>query len=192
MKKIISSALLLLAMGMPLQAQVYKDVDKTPKERLDDFLGETEQGMKKAGKTIGDFLGINSKTETDEVEVDGVRYMPLHTVNVFYADSTGMIERCRTDFARRYPRATILSVAIPQETWTETVVKENKRITAYKRTAYCYVLGRDGADGYINARYVFRQQRKPGNRWVSPASSWPGFERADAIPNIHFSKLNKH
>lgn len=183
--------MLLLALGQPLQAQVYKDVDKSPKERLDDFLGETEEGMKKAGKTISDFLGIKSKSGDDEVEIDGVKYMRLYTVNLFYADSTGMTDLCRTDFARRYPRATVVSVAIPQEGWTETAVKENKRIAAYRRTAYCYVLGRDGADGYINARYVFRQQRRPGNPWVASTGSWPRFERADAIPNVHFSKLNK-
>lgn len=178
-------------LAAPLQAQVYKDVDKTPKERLNDFLGETEKGMRKAGKTISNFLGIESKSSADDIEIDGVKYMPLHTVNLFYADSTGMIARCKADFKRRYSAATVVAVAIPQETWTETVIKENKKITTYKRTAYCYVLAKDGTDGYINARYVFKELRKPGSPWVKPEESWPGFERADAIPNVHFKQLNK-
>lgn len=184
-------ALALLIFTMPAYAQTTVKDNKTPKERLQDFLGETQRGMEEAGKTISDFFNSEFNSSSDEINIDGVRYMKLHTVNMFYADSVGMLNLCRQDFARRYPKAKILSVAIPQEKWIDTASKEGGKITAYKREVNCYVLGKDGTDGYINARYSFKSMREPGNSWVKPKEYWPHFDRADAIPNVHFKQLNK-
>ncbi|MDT3387177.1 MAG: hypothetical protein LIR46_05360 [Bacteroidota bacterium] len=189
MKTRILTVLMLLAMVAPLSAQVYKEVDKSPKERLQDFLDETATGINKAGKTIGDFLGINAEGTGDEVKIDGVKYMRIYTSNLFYADSTDMLTLCRKDFAQRYPQAEIVSVVIPQRSWNQTALKEGSKITAYKRMALCYVLAKDGKDGYINARYSFRQLRNPGKRWTTPEGYWPRFDRADAIPNVHYEQL---
>jgi hypothetical protein len=102
-----------------------------------------------------------------------------------------MYKACRDDFAKRYDATTIVSVAIPQEDWLETAILEKKKVVMYKREALCYVLGKDGKDGYINARYSFIQYRKPGKKWLASASHWPKFERADAIPNVHYNRLKK-
>ena len=191
MKRKITTACALLLMALSMHAQVYKEVDKTPGERLGTLLKDFEKGMKKTGESLSDLLGLEGKTDSTLIEIDGVRYMPVYTVDRFTADSLSMYEACRKDFAKRYNAATIVSVAIPQEDWLETVVMENKKVAMYKRKAYCYVLGKDGKDGYINARYSFIQYRKPGNRWLSAAGYWPKFERADAIPIMHYKRLKK-
>lgn len=189
MKKNMTMTLVLLALAAPMHAQVYKDTDKTPKERLNTLLGDFKKGMKKTGESLSGLLGIEGTGDSTLVEIDGVKYMPIHTTNRFSADSAGMYRAARADFARRYEDATIVSVVIPQDSWRETVLTENKRVTMYKRTVFCYVLAKDGADGYIHARYSFRQLRKPGKRWLAPEGYWPRFERADAIPTAHYQRL---
>lgn len=181
--------LALLCMAAPMQAQVYKDTKSSPKKRLNTLLGDLKRGMQKTGESLSGLLGLGETTDTTLIEIDGMEYMPVHTVNLFHADSVAMYAACRRDFARRYEHATIVSVVIPQADWRETAISENKKIKMYKRKAYCYVLAKDGADGYINARYAFVQLRKPGKRWLAPEGYWPRFERADAIPTVHYQKL---
>ena len=184
-------ALWLLAVTLPMNAQVYKETDKSVKTRITELYGHARNGVQKAGKDISDFLGFESRKDSDLVEIDGVKYMPLYTRNLFYADSTGMLAECRKAFKARYPKARILSVAIPQKSWIETAVKDDDRIVAYKRLAYCFVLAADGSDGYINAKYSFKGMREPGQEWVMPKEYWPHFEKADAIPNIHYKELKE-
>lgn len=191
MKKMMITALGMLMMAAPMYAQVYKDVDKTPKERLNTLLDDIKKGVKKTGESLNDLLGLENKADVEWVEIDGVKYMPVYTTDLFVPDSAGMYRACREDFAKRYENASVISVVIPQEDWKETVVTENKKVTMYKRTVYCYVLGKDGTDGYINARYAFRQLRMPGKKWRVPEGYWPKFEHADAIPNAHYRKLKK-
>lgn len=182
-------ALLLVALVAPAQAQVYKDIDTPPKKRLNTLLKDLEKGVKKTSKSVADWLGIDTKADDTLVEIDGVKYMPIYTTNLFAGNATEMEDACKADFAERYANATIISVVIPQEGWTEATLKEKKHITMYTRTAYCYVLAKDGDDGYINARYSFKQLRKPGQKWVAPIENWPKLERADAIPNKHYEQL---
>ncbi len=191
MKKIMMTAFMLGLLAAPMNAQVYKDTEKAPKERLNDLWSDIKKGAKKTGESLSNLLGLDDKSDSTLVEIDGVKYMPIYTKNLFVPDSAGMYRACKADFAKRYDNATVVSVVIPQRNWLETVVTENKKITMYKRTAYCYVLAKDGDDGYINARYSFRQIRKPGKKWVVPEEYWAKFDRADAIPNVHYSKLKK-
>lgn len=183
---------MLLLMALSMHAQVYKEVDKTPGERLGTLLKDFEKGMKKTCESLSDLLGLEGKADSTLIEIDGVKYMPVYTVDRFTADSVSMYAACCTDFAARYNATTIVSVTIPQENWLEAVVMEKKKVTMYKRRVYCYVLGKDGKDGYINARYSFTQYRKPGMRWLAPEGYWPKFERADVIPMMHYKRLKKN
>lgn len=191
MKRQLTVLLLALILANPANAQVYKDIKRTPKERLNTLFRDIKRGIRKTGDSLNELLGGDSDSDKTLVEVDGVSYMPVYTTNRFTADSTGMYVACRSDFMRRYSRATVISTVIPQETWDESVMKDNKKIVMYRRRAWCYVLAKDGEDGYINARYAFVQLRKPGQKWLAPEGYWPKFERADAIPNAHYKKLRK-
>lgn len=191
MKRQLTVLLLALILAIPANAQVYKDINRTPKERLNTLLRDIKRGIRKTGDSLNELLGGDGDSDKTLVEVDGVSYMPVYTTNRFTADSTGMYVACRADFARRYSRATVISTVIPQEAWDETVMKDNKKVVMYRRRAWCYVLAKDGEDGYINARYAFVQLRKPGQKWLAPEGYWPKFERADAIPNAHYKKLKK-
>ncbi|MGI6233471.1 MAG: hypothetical protein ACOYJF_11610 [Prevotella sp.] len=191
MKKYFLAPLFLAAFVMPLQAQTEVNEKKNLPNTFNKIWNKTKTGVKKTGRNVGEFLGFDTDQEEDLVEIDGVEYMPLYTHNLFYADSTRMLRLCERDLLRRYPTAKILHTAIPQTTWTETALKKGSKIVAYRRHAYCYVLASDGNDGYINARYSFQCERKPGKKWVVESGQWPKFERADAIPNVHYQQLNK-
>lgn len=191
MKKQLMVLLLALILANSANAQVYKDIKQTPKERLNTLLRDIKRGIQKTGDSLNELLGYDSSRDKTLVEIDGVMYMPVYTTNRFTADSTGMYVACRADFMRRYSHANVISTVIPQETWDDTVIKDNKKVVMYKRSVWCYVLAKDGEDGYINARYAFKQLRKPGQKWLTPEGYWPKFERADAIPNAHYKKLKK-
>ncbi len=191
MKKMLGMVVVLLATATAMNAQVYKETDKSVKTRVNTLWKQAKKGVKSAEKDVSDFLGIEKKKDSDDITIDGVKYMPLYTKNLFYADSTGMLERCRQDFSRRYPSAKIISVAIPQKTWIEAAKTSGSKVKAYKRTAYCYVLAKDGADGYINVRYLFQSMREPGRPWVYPEEYWPYMDRADAIPNAHYQEMRE-
>ncbi len=190
--KIFSIFILLLSVfTLPIQAQT-ADADSTSKsttkKRLNTFWGSTKKGFKKTGQAIGGFFGIEGK-DSDLVKIDGVEYMPLYTTNIFLGDGSEMLSTSSADALSRYPQATIVSVAIPQEAWLETTVTKKKKVTSYQRLAYCYVLLKDADEGYINVRYSYIMQRQAGQSWEKIAEYWPMMERADVIPNAHYSVL---
>ncbi len=191
--KILSLFILFLsAFVLPTQAQT-TDTDSTskstPKERFNSFWGSTKKGFKKTGQVIGDFLGVESSKDSDLVEIDGVKYMPLYTTNIFKDDGSEMLNASSADALSRYPQAMVVSVAIPQEEWLETAVTKKKKVAYYQRQAYCYVLLKDADDGYINVRYTYIMQRQAGQSWEKTADYWPMMERADIIPNAHYNLL---
>lgn len=183
------AVLVLMLTATSAQAQVYKEVNKSPGKRLDTLLKDIERGIQKTGESLSELLSLDAKGDTGLVEIDGARYMPLCTTDRFAADSLSMRQTCRGAFLRRYDAATVVSVTMPQEGWQQTVVMENKKVAKYKRRAVCYVLAKDGADGYINARYAFEQCRCPGGKWERLEGHWPKLERVDAIPNAHYKRL---
>ena len=62
-------------------------------------------------------------------------------------------------------------------------------MTGYVQTLYCYVLAKDGDDGYVNARFVFQRQKEVGQQYEHVDGRWPLWERTDVIPMATYEQL---
>jgi len=99
-----------------------------------------------------------------------------------------LIKNSKEVFAAKYPDAKIVHCVVPQKEWIMTAIKEGSKITGYRKYVYCYLLAKDGTDGYINARFLFLEYRDAGENYVKSAS-WPKWDRTDIVPNSVYSKL---
>lgn len=191
--------LMVLTLGMvtvPVNAQTKNNTQKeTLVKKVSKFWKKTTKQVATAGKNIGDAIGIDElarKNDSDLKEIDGVKYMPIYTTDLFandnLTDDNEMIKICKLKFADKYPESRIVHCVIPQKEWIMTAIREGSKITGYRRYAYCYLLAKDGTDGYINARFLFTEYREPGENYVEINNS-PKWERTDVIPNSVYSKL---
>lgn len=194
MKKTVMGFLAaLLLIGMPVCAQ--NTAKKEPiGKRLSKFWKKTKTTMVNAGHELGDAIGFDDRVDrdTDLKEIDGVKYMPIYSVDLFAKnhpdDDKTLVDLSTAAFKKQYPGATIVSAVVPQVEWLNTAVKEGGKITGYRKRAYCYVLAKDGSDGYINARFFFMSYRKAGGKYIG-SSSWPKWERTDIVPVSAYEKL---
>ena len=61
-------------------------------------------------------------------------------------------------------------------------------MTGYSQTLFCYIIGRDGNEGFINAKFVFERQKKVGDT-VQTKVKWPLWIRTDVLTNEVYQKL---
>ena len=171
-----------LAMGLPTMAQ------KSNKAKPETLVKKVQGIWKKAKKQVSE----TGKELGEKIEVEGMRYMPVYHYDQFVNKDTAagqeMVKLARAAFAKKYPRAQSLYSVVPQEDWTSTIVCNGETVTGYRRHAYAYVVAKDGNDGYLNARFLFREDKQPGQDYVK-SSAWPLLERTDAIPNQVYPKL---
>ena len=188
-----------LAFGMtalPVNAQTNNNAKKeTLVKKVSTFWKKTKKQVTTAGKNIGDAIGVDDlakKNNEDLKEIDGVKFMPIYTTDLFVnnnlSDDEEQIKISKDEFVGKYPDAKIVHCVIPQKEWILTAVKEGSKITGYRRYAYSYLLAKDGTDGYINARFIFMEYRDAGENYVK-SGSWPKWDRTDIIPNNVYSKL---
>ena len=134
--------------------------------------------------------GLFSKEGNYKVLVDGNYYMPVYDVNLYKGtDGREMRNECGTQLLRKYPSAEIVSCVIPQTDWLTTTEEQGGQVVSYKQTLYCYVLAKDGAEGYINQRYVFVRSRKPGEDFVNDTQCWAKLQGTDVMAGKVFDKL---
>ena len=194
MKRVLSmlTAAMLLAVA-PLSAQNKKTGTKESfGKKVSKFWKKTKKEMEDAGHELGDAIGFEDRIarEDDLVKVDGTYYMPIYKVNQYKgADADEYCEASRKKFGARYPNADIQSVVIPQGDWISKTVKQNDKIKGYQQTLYCYVLARDGNDGYIYAKFVYARYKDVGGTYNPVSGMWGTWERTDVIPNATYTKL---
>lgn len=140
---------------------------------------------------LGKELGISSGAKRGEVKVNGTYYMYVYMDNVYHgSDKRKLLNTASSQFKAKYPKAKIISCAIPQTDWTVTEV-ENKdgSIAGYLQTLYCFVLAQDGTDGYINAQFTYEQYRPVGGSMGLVQGKWPEWTRTDVIPEEDYWEL---
>ena len=124
------------------------------------------------------------------IQIDGHKYMPLRTNDLWKSnDANDFKEACRKEFMEKYPEIDIVSVVIPQADWTDTAIRSNGKISKYLKVLYCYILAKDGDDGYINARFSFRQVKPIGGQRKQDEDYWPLWERTDVIVPAVYKQL---
>ena len=168
-----------LAMGLPTIAQKSnKAKPETLVKKVQGIWKKAKKQVSETGKELGEKIGVDDlkkqRTEDDGlIEVEGMRYMPVYHYDQFVNKNTTADQEM---------------VKLAQEDWTSTIVCNGETVTGYRRRAYAYVVAKDGNDGYLNARFLFREDKQPGQDYVK-SSAWPLLERTDAIPNQVYPKL---
>lgn len=197
MKKVLIMILgAMLAGTVPSSAQnESQEARETFSQKFARLVNQTVTQMEQAGHAIGDAIGFDDRvsTETSEVARRDVKdYMPLYTVNLYGGtDAVVYVDECRSLFSRKFPGVEIVTAVVPQKEWLRDAVKEDGKVTGYVQTLYCYVIGKDGDDGYINARFVFQRYKEVGGQYRHVADRWPLWERSDAIPAELYEKMKK-
>lgn len=199
MKKMnsIVIAMALLTMALPMNAQTNKNKQQESLvKKVTTIWNNAKKQVKQTGKDIGEKIGFDDmaakEQDTDLIEVDGMKYMPIYNFDLFMsghaADDAELVRLSREAFTKRYPNAKILYAVIPQKDWLNTVLKNGDSVVGYRREAYCFIVAKDGSDGYLNARFLFSADRKVGGEYMKN-NSWPRWERTDVLPNQVYDKL---
>ena len=191
MKKIsYLAAGVLLLFAMPVSAQNQnKEGKQTVSSKVTEIWDKTKAGIQETAQKINDAIGLDDKA--GEVNIKGVYYMPLYEVSL-YADldeAKNLKSSCEVLFKQKYPNIEILSEAIPQKTWLSETVKKNGVVVGYRQYLYCYIIAKDGTEGYINAKFAFEKYRDAGKEFTAVQGKWPKWERTDVIPNAAYDAL---
>ena len=124
--------------------------------------------------------------------VNGKYYMHLYDTNIYKgADNAELCALCRKEFEKKYPAMPIKSVVIPQTDWETTTVEVDGLVEGYAQTLYCYIIAKDGNEGFVNAKFVFERQRKVGESTMDNRVKWPLWMRTDVLTNEVYGKLLK-
>ena len=199
MKKMNSMvmAIALLTIALPMNAQTNRNKQqKSLVKKVTTIWNNAKKQVKQTGKDIGEKIGFDDmaakEQDTDLIEVDGMKYMPIYNFDLFMsghaADDAELVRLSREAFTKRYPNAKILYAVVPQKDWLNTVLKNGDSVVGYRREAYCFIVAKDGSDGYLNARFLFSADRKVGGEYMKN-NSWPRWERTDVLPNQVYDKL---
>ena len=184
---------MLMAVAMPLSAQTSNTVKKQSLgSRISQLFKKTKKSVSKTGEELSNAIGFDdlASGNKDLYKIKGTYYMPLYTVNLYKGEqSEEFRKQCRQKFSEKYPQAEVVSVVLPQTEWLVDPVKSNNQITGYVETMYCYVLARDGGDGYINAKFTYQQYKNAGEKYSQLANKWPQWTCADVLTNEVYQKL---
>lgn len=180
--------MLTLLVGMTgtvaVQAQNHVEKAKTTiAGKATKFWKDAKKSVKSTSTEIRSELGI----ESSDAKALRVQYMPIYRKNNYQGhDGETMIQLCQEDFYAHYQNASILYAVIPQKEWNSEPVKKAGKITGYLQTLYCYVLAKDGNDGYINNEYLFERYKDVGGTPEQVAGKWATRTRTDIItPDIY-------
>ena len=162
-------------------------------EKMSRLLKRARTSMENAGHELGDALGFEDRIDTgsaDSILIEGAYYMPLYDTNL-YKGSDAMVypDESRKLFAERYPDVEMLTVCLPQKEWITETIRMGKTVVGYRQTMHCFIIGKDGDDGSVNAKFTFRRHKEAGNQYKSVSGQWPLWEKTDIIPNNIYEKL---
>lgn len=195
MKKIVILAVAVLCTVSAYAQTKNENVNKIAK-KVSKFWNNTKKTVSDAGKEIGDaFTSDKSKSDAGLIEIDGAQYMPIYSIDNFYKENketdTELTAIAAKYFTDKYPDARIISNVIPQSDWDRYSETRNNKVVGYKKTVVCYILARDGEEGYINAKFYFTATRKAGEEYEPDNGVWPSWEKTDMISKTTFEKLTQ-
>jgi len=191
MRRLIFSVLSAFFIAVvPVQAQSTKSSkNKSLSSKVSTIWNKAKENVSDATHKVKRGIGIKDD-HVDEIKIDGVYYMTIYTTNVYKsADAQTLKAACEELFKARYPQAVVLTEAIPQEDWLTEPLKKNGQVVGYVEAVYCYILAKDGGDGYINAKFMFQKYKDVGKTFGPVEKKWPSWERTDIIPNAVYGKL---
>lgn len=184
MKKIVFMVMAAMFLAAPVQAQ---ENSESFEEAVTGLWTKAKKAVKKSSRRVqeewnGDGL----------VDIEGHSYMHLYTTDLYKGpNKADFKEACLNEFKAKYPTVKVLSTTIPQEEWTESTTRSLGKVSKYVKMLYCYIVAKDGEDGYINARFSFRMTKKVGKSWQNDDANWPLWERTDVLVPSVYEKLKE-
>ena len=185
---------LLLGAATNVSAQS-QDKKKEPFEKkVSKFWKKTKKELEQAGHELGDAIGFDDRLsgKSDLLKVNGSFYMPLYSKDLYKGeDALTYRKTCTQLFRKKYPKVSIQSVAIPQKEWVLETVEKDGELVGYQRTLHCFIIARDGDEGYVNAKFTYRQYKNVGQEFQNVKDWWPKWERTDFMTNSVYEQLLK-
>ena len=183
---------LLLGAATNVSAQS-QDKKKEPFEKkVSKFWKKTKKELEQAGHELGDAIGFDDRLsgKSDLLKVNGSFYMPLYSKDLYKGEDALTFRKTSTQlFRKKYPKVSIQSVAIPQKEWVLETVEKDGELVGYQRTLHCFIIARDGEEGYINAKFTYRQYKNVGQEFQNVKDWWPKWERTDFMTNSVYEQL---
>ena len=193
MKKIWYLGLVLL-LGAVTNVSAQKQDKKKVRfeEKVSKFLKKTKKNLEQAGHELGDAIGFEDRIDgkSDLLKVNGSYYMPLYSKDLYKGeDALTYRNTCTQLFRKKYPKVSIQSVAIPQKEWVLETVEKDGELVGYQRTLHCFIIARDGEEGYVNVKFTYRQYKNVGQEFQNVKDWWPKWERTDFMTNSVYEQL---
>lgn len=193
MKKIGYIVLVLLLGAITNVSAQSQDKKKEPfDKKVSKFWKKTKKELEQAGHELGDAIGFNDRIDgkSDLLEVNGSYYMPLYSKDLYKGeDALTYRKTCTQLFRKKYPKVSIQSVAIPQKEWVLETVEKDGELVGYQRTLHCFIIARDGDEGYVNAKFTYQQYKNVGQEFQNVKGWWPKWERTDFMTNSVYEQL---
>lgn len=193
-KTTIFLAFLLLGATLNMSAQQPNKKKKTFEEKVSKFVKQTKKELEQAGHELGDAIGFDDRlySKADLLRVNGSYYMPLYSKDLYKGeDALTYRKACTQQFRKKYPKVSIQSVTIPQKEWVLETVEKGGELVGYQRTLHCFIIARDGDEGYVNAKFTYRQYKNVGQEFQNVKGWWPKWERIDFMTNSVYEQLLK-
>lgn len=185
---------LLLGAATNVSAQS-QDKKKEPFEKkVSKFWKKTKKELEQAGHELGDAIGFDDRLsgKSDLLKVNGSFYMPLYSKDLYKGEDALTFRKTSTQlFRKKYPKVNIQSVSIPQKEWVLETVEKDGELVGYQRTLHCFIIARDGEEGYVNAKFTYRQYKNVGQEFQNVKDWWPKWERTDFMTNSVYEQLLK-
>lgn len=183
---------LLLGAATNVSAQS-QDKKKEPFEKkVSKFWKKTKKELEQAGHELGDAIGFDDRLsgKSDLLKVNGSFYMPLYSKDLYKGEDALTFRKTSTQlFRKKYPKVNIQSVSIPQKEWVLEAVEKDGELVGYQRTLHCFIIARDGDEGYVNAKFTYRQYKNVGQEFQNVKDWWPKWERTDFMTNSVYEQL---
>lgn len=193
MKKIGYIVVVLLLGAVTNVSAQSQDKKKEPfDKKVSKFLKKTKKELEQAGHELGDAIGFNDRIDgkSDLLKVNGSYYMPLYSKDLYKGeDALTYRKTCTQQFRKKYPKVSIQSVAIPQKEWVLETVEKDGELVGYQRTLHCFIIARDGDEGYVNAKFTYQQYKNVGQEFQNVKDWWPKWERTDFMTNSVYEQL---
>ena len=193
MKKIRYIVVVLLLGAVTNVSAQSQDKKKEPfEEKVSKFLKKTKKELEQAGHELGDAIGFDDRIggKSDLLKVNGSFYMPLYSKDLYKGeDALTYRKACTQQFRKKYPKVSIQSVTIPQKEWVLETVEKGGELVGYQRTLHCFIIARDGEEGYVNAKFTYRQYKNVGQEFQNVKDWWPKWERTDFMTNSVYEQL---
>ena len=189
MRKMMILMLALTMCGISANAQMTKkDTGNGPfKERVSKLWDKTKKTATDVATAIGDEI---SNSTSGLRRIEGKYYMNVYDVNLYKGDDCAtLLDLCRKQFTAKYPTVPIASCVIPQTDWETETVENAGQVTGYVQTLFCYIIGKDGNEGFINAKLVFERKKDVGKQLVNNNMKWPLWTRTDVMTNHVYDRL---